>query len=297
MAEKNGSILLVEDEAELRFILGVHLRAAGFEVIDASDGGKAVEFAVERRPDLIIMDVGLPGMDGVAATRLLRADARTADIPIIMLTARSRSEDIIRGLDAGAQEYLLKPFDVAELMARVRTVHRLAQAHQELDRLNVELEAEVDTKTKRLQLLYEFMRDLNHAHTRDEVLDLLVRVIRQTVGARRISLFLTDAKGENLICERAVGMERSVAESQQVQKISGITGQVFHSGKTYVAKTYGKSTPASPEYSSDSFLSTPLISTSLETHDGVLGVLNVTEKTDDTPFEEEEIECIRSVAY
>lgn len=296
MAEKNGSILLVEDEAELRFILGVHLRAAGFEVIDASEGGKAVELAVERHPDLIIMDVGLPGMDGVAATRVLRADARTADIPIIMLTARSRSEDIIRGLDAGAQEYLLKPFDVAELMARVRTVHRLAQAHQELDRLNVELEAEVDTKTKRLRLLYEFMRDLNHAHTRDEVLDLLVRVIRQTVGARRISLFLTDAKGENLVCERAVGMERSVAESQQVREISGITGQVFHSGKTYVAKTYGKSTSAAPEYTRDSFLSTPLISTSLETHDGVLGVLNVTEKTDDTPFEEEEIECIRSVA-
>jgi response regulator RpfG family c-di-GMP phosphodiesterase len=296
MSLHDGSILIVEDEVELRFILGAHLRASNFEVIEASDGLKGIELAQQRQPDLIIMDLGLPQMDGVSATKVLKADARTAGIPVIMLTARTRSEDIVRGLEAGAQEYLPKPFDVAELMARVRTVFRLAKAHKDLDRLNTQLEAEVDVKTRRLQQLYEFMRDLNHAGSREDILDLLLRVVQQTTGAHRISLFLSDAKGEKLICERAVGMDRAVAERLQLQKTDGITGQVFQSGKTYVAKTHGTPVNGSPRYSNDNFLSTPLISTSLETKDGVLGVLNVTEKGDDTPFSEDEIECIRSVA-
>ena len=163
-----GTILVVEDDAELRFILVAHLRASGFEVFEAVDGLKAVELATSRLPEVIIMDIGLPVMDGIAATRALKSDDRTSSIPIIMLTARTRTEDIVKGLEVGAQEYLLKPFEVAELLARVRTVHRLARAHKDLDRLNMQLEAEVDTKTRRLQLLYEFMRDLNHADCRDE---------------------------------------------------------------------------------------------------------------------------------
>ena len=297
MADRHvGTILVVEDDAELRFILLAHLRASGFEVFEAVDGVKAVELATDKLPDVVLMDIGLPVMDGIAATRALKSDGRTSSIPVIMLTARTRTEDIVKGLEAGAQEYLLKPFDVAELLARVRTVHRLARAHKDLDRLNMRLEAEVDTKTRRLQLLYEFMRDLNHADSRDEILDLLIRCVEQTTGARRISLFLTDATGENLVCERAVGIEPSIAERLHVKKVEGITGQVFQSGKTFVAKTYGAAAPAAREYARDTFLSTPLISTSLETQDGVLGVLNVTEKSDSTTFCEDEIECIRSVA-
>lgn len=292
-----GTVLVVEDEAELRFILVAHLRALGFEVLEAVDGLKAVELAANKLPDVIIMDIGLPVMDGIAATRAIKADSRSSSIPIIMLTARTRSEDIVLGLEAGAQEYLPKPFDVAELLARVKTLHRLATAHKALDRLNVQLEAEVNVKTRRLQLLYEFMRDLNHADARDEIFDLLIRCIEQTTGAKRISLFLTDSTGANLVCERAVGIEDMIAENLQVQKAEGITGQVFQSGKTVVARTYGKANPSlGREYSRDTFLSTPLITTSLETQDGVLGVLNVTEKSDNTAFSEDEIECVRSVA-
>ncbi len=291
-----GCILIVEDEAELRFILAAHLRASNFEVLEAVDGLKGIEVASQRLPDLIIMDLGLPQMDGIAATRALKSDERTRSIPVIMLTARTRTEDIVRGLEAGAQEYLPKPFDVAELMARVRTVFRLARAHKDLDRLNTQLEAEVDVKTRRLQQLYEFMRDLNHADSRDEILDLLIRVVQQTTAARRISLFLTDPIGDRLVCERAVGMEKRVAERLQLQKIEGITGHVFQSGKTYVARSYGTPAEGSPDYRRDTFLSTPLLTASLETQDGVLGVMNVTEKGADNTFSEDEIECIRSVA-
>lgn len=292
----NGSVLVVEDDAELRFILLAHLRAAGFAAVEATDGFAAVRLASETLPDVILMDVGLPGMDGVAATRAIRGTPRTAHIPVIMLTARSRTEDVVRGLEAGAQEYLAKPFDVAELLARVRSVHRLAVAHRDLDHLNTRLEAEVDAKTRRLQLLYDFMRDLNRAETREGILDLVMHCVQQVTGARRLSLMMVDGTGENLVCERAVGIDPKVVESIRIRRMEGIVGQVMQSGKTLAARAFGESAGGQRGYLRDAFLSTPLVSTSLSTRDGIIGVLNITEKPQDGPFSEDEIECIRSIA-
>jgi len=318
-----GTVLIVEDEAELRFILGVHLRASGFDVIEATNGADGIQRAQDHHVDVIIMDVGIPVIDGLTATRRLKENPKTATIPIIMLTARSATNDVIRGLEAGAQEYLLKPFEVAEVLARVRTVHRLASAHRDLDRLNTKLEAEVDTKTRRLQVLYEFMRDLNHARDRDEILDLLMRCVKQSTGARRVSLFLLNEGANMLICERALGLDPKEIPPMSVKEAQGITGQVFRTGKTLAAQALGSgartevdeassaatqdgigaghATHASDHHSNtpyarDSFVSTPLITTSLETRDGIIGVLNVTDKSADSPFSNEEIECIRSVA-
>ena len=291
-----GRILVVEDEAKLRFILATHLRSAGFEVLEATDGCAAMEIATEHLPELIIMDVGLPGMDGVAATRALKSDRRTADVPVIMLTGRSKTEDVVRGLEAGAQEYVSKPFDVMELLARVQTVYRLARARKDLDQLNTRLEAEVDVKTKRLQLLYEFMRDLNQADSRDEILDLVVRCAEQLTAARRISLLLREGTSDSLVCARAVGIDPSIVQQIRVNVVEGIAGQVLQSGKTLAAKAYGANFTGDREYRRGTFLSTPLVTTSLETKEGVIGVLNITERTDDGPFCEEEVDCIRSIA-
>ena len=294
--EHQGTILIVEDERELRFILKAHLHAVGFQVIEARDGATGIRMAKEQRPDLIIMDIGLPVLDGLAATRALKGDKSTAGIPIIILTGRTSKQEIVEGLEAGAQEYLPKPFDVAELLARVQNVHRLARARQELDHLNTELEAEVDLKTHRLQRLYEFTRDLNHARSRDEILDLIVSCVRDTMGAGRISLFLADSAGAYLICERAVGMDVGEIKPIPISRIEGITGKVFHSGKTLSARTYGNGSEDDDSYFSNDFCSAPLVVTSLETQEGRIGVLNVTEKADNAPFTDGEIECIRSIA-
>ncbi|MFQ5495643.1 MAG: HD domain-containing phosphohydrolase, partial [Phycisphaerae bacterium] len=155
---------------------------------------------------------------------------------------------------------------------------------------------EVSAKTKRLQTLYEFMRDLNHADSRDRILDLLVRCVETTTGAERISLFLRDTTGEHLVCERAVGIDSGLVERIKVEQLEGITGQVYRSGKALAARTYAHAQPSPRDYTRDAFLSTPLVTTSLETEDGVIGVLNVTEKSEDAPFSDEEIECIRSIA-
>ncbi|MBI1825457.1 MAG: response regulator [Planctomycetes bacterium] len=295
--QDHGTILVIEDESELRFILNAHLRAMGFKVLEAGDGPTGLRVASNELPDVIIMDIGLPVMDGIQLTHALKRQASTAPIPIIMLTARSSSQDVVRGLDAGAQEYLFKPFDVSELLARVRTVHRLASARRDLDQLNTRLEAEVELKTRRLRFLYEFMRDLNRAHEKDEILDLLIRCVEQTIGAKRISLFLADTSGDQLICERAVGIENKPAQQFQIKQVEGVTGQVFRTGKTYSGRAYGSGIASDERsYERDTFVSTPLVSTSLKTQEGIIGVLNVTDRGDDVPFADDEVDCIRSIA-
>lgn len=290
-----GTVLLIDDDDHLRFVLTAHLRSNGFEVLEAENGRTGLELARDHLPDLIITDVTMPELDGLSVTRELKSDAHTAGIPIILLTGRTGTDNLVLGLEIGAQEYLTKPFEVAELMARVRTVHRLAQARRELDQLNNDLGQEVDRKTRRLQLLYNFMRDLSQASTRGEVLDLIIQYVQRTTGAQRISLMMTDAGGENLVCERALGIDREVVKNICVDATRGIAGQVFQSGKTVIAKAVNPEAGDGRGYDGEEFLSTPVVSASLESHDGVLGVLNVTERSDDEPFSVEEMECIRSI--
>lgn len=292
-----GTILLVDDEEELTFVLTAHLRASGFHVLTARTGRQALEAAQAHRPDVIVMDVAMPEMDGITATRELKADERTRHIPVIMLTARSRTEDLVLGLEAGAQEYVSKPFDVVELLARVRTVHRLAMAHRRVEELNGRLEDEVRLKTRRLQVLYDYTRELSQCQRRDQILDLIVNCTREATDCARISLMLADDSGEFLTCARAVGIEANVVRSIRIKRAEGVAGKVFETGKTFVAQAYGSAgAEQACSYERDAFLSTPLVSTSLKTQGEILGVLNVTEKRDDQPFSADEIECIRSIA-
>src|SRR6201990_623797 len=116
------ALLLVDDDAPIRRMLERPLTAEGYDVVAAADGGAALA-AVERNvPDAIVLDVSMPGMDGLAVTRRLRAKGLT--VPILLLTARDAVHERIAGLDAGGDDYLVKPFDAGELTARVRVMLR-----------------------------------------------------------------------------------------------------------------------------------------------------------------------------
>lgn len=115
----SGRILVVEDERELAELLCEALRRHGFDCEAAFDGDSAVYMACELRPDLIVLDVMLPGIDGFEVTRRLKNARETAQIPIILLTARREEEDVLAGFAAGASDYVRKPFSVAELVARI----------------------------------------------------------------------------------------------------------------------------------------------------------------------------------
>ncbi len=143
------SVLVVDDDPFIARLLEIELRAAGYDVRVASDGRQALEAARERCPELVLADVMMPNMDGFELTRSLRQDPRTASVSVIMLTARGLSTDKLEGFSVGADDYIVKPFDTPELLARIRGVLRRAKemrAQSPLTGLpgNVRIEEEIE---------------------------------------------------------------------------------------------------------------------------------------------------------
>src|SRR5687767_12030382 len=128
MTPPRPHVLVVEDEAHIRELVSLHLRLERAVPVEAEDGRAALDLARERRFDLVILDLMLPGLDGVTVCRAIRKDSRNGDVPILMLTARREESDKVVGLDSGADDYLTKPFGVRELMARIRALLRRGPA-------------------------------------------------------------------------------------------------------------------------------------------------------------------------
>jgi DNA-binding response OmpR family regulator len=124
MDNARPEILVVEDETNIRELISLHLTLEKMTPIEAADGVTGLRLAQSRRFDLVILDLMLPGLDGVTVCRAIRRDSPSADTPILMLTARREESDKVLGLDSGADDYLTKPFGVRELMARVRALLR-----------------------------------------------------------------------------------------------------------------------------------------------------------------------------
>ncbi|MGJ8633598.1 MAG: response regulator transcription factor [Luteolibacter sp.] len=115
-------VLIIEDEIDISDLVKFNLQRAGYEVIQALDGILGTKMALSERPDLIVLDLMLPGRDGYSVFREVRRDARTSHIPVIMLTAKAQTEDRIQGLEVGADDYLTKPFSPKELVLRVHAI-------------------------------------------------------------------------------------------------------------------------------------------------------------------------------
>ena len=125
-----AAILVVDDDAPIRRMLDRTLSAEGYAVETAADGGEALAAVERSTPDLVVLDVGLPGVDGLAVSRRLRA--KGLSVPVLLLTARDSVPDRVAGLDAGADDYLVKPFATEELLARVRALLRRGKSPEEL---------------------------------------------------------------------------------------------------------------------------------------------------------------------
>ena len=118
MRAMNGKVLVVDDDTALAEMIGIVLRAEGFEPSFCSDGSKAVEAFHISQPDLVLLDLMLPGMDGIEVCSRIREES---GVPVIMLTAKSDTADVVRGLESGADDYIVKPFNPKELVARIKT--------------------------------------------------------------------------------------------------------------------------------------------------------------------------------
>jgi DNA-binding response OmpR family regulator len=176
------TVLVVEDELEIARVVRDYLRNAGFEVIVVGDGGSAVASVRSAKPDLLVLDLGLPGRDGLDVAREIR---RWSDTPIVMLTARGDETDRIVGLEIGADDYVVKPFSPKELVARVRAVLRRTRTAARGDEIvragDVELDtakmrvsvggAQVDLTPTEFQLLATLAREPGRVFTRSQLLD------------------------------------------------------------------------------------------------------------------------------
>ena len=121
---QNKNILLVEDDPDIKELISFNLSNQGHQVFEANNGELGIEKAREKIPDLILLDLMLPGIQGLDVCRIIKADQETKDIPIIMVTAMGQEEDIVKGLETGADDYITKPFSIKVLLARVSAVLR-----------------------------------------------------------------------------------------------------------------------------------------------------------------------------
>ncbi|WP_179381759.1 phosphate regulon transcriptional regulator PhoB [Jannaschia marina] len=178
------SVLVVEDEAPQREVLVYNLDAEGFDVLQATSGDAALEMAREDVPDLILLDWMLPEVSGIEVCRRLKAASETRAIPVIMISARSEEVDRVRGLETGADDYVVKPYSVVELMARIRTQLRRVRPASVGERLEFD-DVTLDTAEHRVfrdgqelhlgptefRLLSTFMERPGRVWSRDQLLD------------------------------------------------------------------------------------------------------------------------------
>lgn len=180
MAQK---VLIVEDDSNIAELIHLYLEKEGFEAKVAKDGGKGVEYFRSFQPALVLLDIMLPVMDGWTVLKKIREESAT---PVIMLTAKDETEDKVTGLEGGADDYIVKPFEMKEVLARIHAVMRRTGQEEEqenkklsFDKLVINLDSyellvdgkRVDTPPKELELLYHLASAPNRVFTRNQLLD------------------------------------------------------------------------------------------------------------------------------
>ena len=227
-----GTILIVDDDADIVRFVEMNLRLEGYRVLTAHDGLEALDMVAAEVPDLVLLDVMLPGVDGVEVTRRLRADSRTATLPIIMLTAKTLTADRVLGLTTGADDYIIKPFDTLELVARVRsTLRRNAEARavSPLTSLpgNIRIEDEIAGRVSSgspfavAYLDLDNFKAFNDAHgflRGDQVILLLATALRRAVVGAQPPAFIGHVGGDDFVL---------VCRPEQVEDLSFAAVEYF----------------------------------------------------------------------
>ncbi len=199
-------ILIVEDDATIARFLELELKHAGFEPARAEDGTTALEMVETDAPDLVILDLMLPGIDGLDVARSIRSDGR--ETPILMLTARAETQDVVTGFDAGADDYLRKPFEIAELLSRIRAllkrtkgegdgeVFEASGVRIDMPKRSATLHGEEQSLTaKEFDLLAYLVQNAGRVVSRDEILEQVWRGQHAT-DSNVIEVFICHLRGK-----------------------------------------------------------------------------------------------------
>lgn len=229
MTRERQKVLVVEDEEDISELIRFNLETEGFDVTTVADGERALQAVQRDRPALVILDLMLPGMPGVEVCKRLRAAEGTSRLPIVMVTAKSSEADRVVGLEMGADDYVIKPFSVRELVARIRAVLRRAGGTDtdrvprvyEKGRLRLDLDTyevfldgqQVDLSLREFELLRFFVGSPNRVYDRLQLLDLVwghdthvePRTVDVHVRRLRKRIERDDANPELIVTVRGVG--------------------------------------------------------------------------------------------
>jgi diguanylate cyclase (GGDEF)-like protein len=196
------SILVVDDDPDIARFVEVNLRSAGYDVSVAGDGEEALERASELRPDLVLLDVMMPRLDGFEVAQRLRKNPQTANTSIIMLTAKALSSDKVTGLQSGADDYIIKPFDPIELLARVKGTLRRAKEMRNLSPLtglpgNIRIQEEIERKVREQHPFAVLYVDLDNFKTYNDKYGFVRgdRLIQGTARMIQDAVMATDGDG------------------------------------------------------------------------------------------------------
>jgi class 3 adenylate cyclase/CheY-like chemotaxis protein len=218
-------ILVVDDNETNRDILITRLNVHGYELLQAADGEEALAAAKQHLPDLILLDVMMPKLDGIEVTKRLKGDAGMPFTPIILVTAKADSKDVVAGLEAGADEYLTKPVDQTSLVARVKSVLRLKELHDTISAWNKTLEQRVSEQVSELERVGRLKRFLA-----PQVAELLVSSGEDIIKSHRrdISVVFCDLRGFT-----------GFAETAEPEEVMGVLGEYHACLGTLIHKHEG----------------------------------------------------------
>src|SRR5258707_2393093 len=210
-----AAILVVDDDAPIRRMLDRTLSAEGYTVATAADGGEALASVERSTPDLVVLDVGLPGVDGLSVSRRLRA--KGLSVPVLLLTARDSVPDRVAGLDAGADDYLVKPFATEELLARVRALLRRGKSPEELLAF---ADLTLDPATR---AAHRGGSALSLSEREADLLALLLRNARRVVPREQAVAEIWQGEASANVVDRYVSnLRRKLGEPSLIETVRGV---------------------------------------------------------------------------
>jgi phosphoserine phosphatase len=280
-------VVVVDPDPQTRAFYRTSLESAGYTVDESADGPKALELIERIQPQLVVVD-GAAGNQAVLDwAQRLKANQYTCDIPVLLVVPGAQPE-ISGALETTVDECLTSPIRDWELLLRVRTLIRLR--HHRLDL--VESRGLHGEQTRMWGVLLDFSRTASNFNGQDTLLDQIVHTAAEMTSSRRVSLMLPDEEQQYLTIARSIGLDEKIAANVRVPIGEAVSGQAFHSGRAVTDLEEGGPSVRRSGYGFKSFVSMPMIYTTMNMVHQRVGVINIANRYSDQPFAEWELEFI-----
>ncbi|HEB12659.1 MAG TPA: response regulator [Actinobacteria bacterium] len=285
-------IVIADDEQAIVELISAKLRAMGYEITAANTGREAVEKTHLVNPDLVLLDILMPDIDGYEVCRQLKSDPKTKNIPIIFLSGKLMERDVIKGLELGAQDYILKPFSPRELAVRVRRV--LDMKDKTKKSVPAPALSHLEQKIDALSALHNVSTAMVGIRDIDELLQYILEQSLDVANAKIGSVMLLDEQN-NLRISNSNGLSRQISNQIRIKLSEGISGSVAETGKplliTNIEENNRFKRRSRQKYETKSLICVPI-----RMRDRVIGVLNVNNKKSGDVFNQEDLEILTLLA-